>query len=545
MPLPEAFPKVKLDYEVKGSDANPGIQLFGKRFFTDQTILEHLAELLLIFNSPKRLDNISIFDNSLPSWEQIQGWPIGKSLEYRVPIRLNLKLFAFLGASRIDSRHESHKQHYKDLLRKLENVIRTEGVDKRDVLKSLENLYLGFQGVGVDRTWCAQTLYPLSKSFLCSEAIWEQTVATRDGVKSWDQAIQYFAYDKRIFMARGGELLYLQLCNAFRKRDPQLDNFVTSYDLTEDEKNPQKLLASLNGELRAITAKVPDVLDAIVDLIDTIDGSTWGVTNRSERFVECGWCPEESWREGYLFAVELNRLCSAIIDPIERIELLMVGCGLQILRSLCAQSMRHCSPNIQKNENVVPLNFAWIISDPEGTERAIKQLSQRNMNILLTFIQQALRTKEIYENAQKSRKTKLDKLYDEADTSYGHKLFLSIGKRLGFIVPKRGPGARFVFNERILRYLVLTMIPPGSRRTYEDFKRSLYTHYGIAIEGEQLANALSWCDFPRIDTGGTMGSSWLMAMLQASGFLVHLSDACSLVQNPFSLDQSLSGRKGG
>jgi hypothetical protein len=167
------------------------------------------------------------------------------------------------------------------------------------------------------------------------------------------------------------------------------------------------------------------------------------------------------------------------------------------------------------------------------------------MNILLAFIQNALRTKEIYENAQIISKIKIDKLYDEADTRYGHKLFLSIGKRLGFIVPKRGPGARFVFNERILRYLVLTMIPPGSRRTYEDFKRALYTHYGIAIEGEQLADALSWCDFPRIDTGGTMGSSWLMAMLQASGFLVHLSDACSLVQNPFSLDQSLSSRKGG
>jgi hypothetical protein len=540
MPMPEAFPKTKL-----GADANPGIQLFGKRFFIDQTILEHLAELLLILNSPKRLDKTSTFDNSLPSWEQIQCWPTGKNLEYKVPIRLNLKLFALLGASRIDSRHESHKQHYKDVLVKLENVIRAEGVDKRDVLRSLENLFLGFQGVGLDRTWCAQTLYPLSKAFLCSEAIWEQTKARRDDVTTWDQAIQYFSYDKRIFMARGGEVLYLQLCNAFRKRDSQLDNFLVSYDLTENEKNPQSLLTSLDRGLRAVTTKVPEVLDAIAYLVDKIDGSTWDATNRHESFTECGWCPEESWREGYLFAVELSRLCSAVIDPIERIELLMVGCGLQILRSLCAQTMRYCNPSTQKNENGLPLNFAWIISDPEGREHTMKQLSQRNMNILLAFIQNALRTKEIYENAQIISKIKIDKLYDEADTRYGHKLFLSIGKRLGFIVPKRGPGARFVFNERILRYLVLTMIPPGSRRTYEDFKRALYTHYGIAIEGEQLADALSWCDFPRIDTGGTMGSSWLMAMLQASGFLVHLSDACSLVQNPFSLDQSLSSRKGG
>ncbi len=43
------------------------------------------------------------------------------------------------------------------------------------------------------------------------------------------------------------------------------------------------------------------------------------------------------WAEGYLFAVELARICRANIDPIERIELLTVGCALQVLRSLCAQ----------------------------------------------------------------------------------------------------------------------------------------------------------------------------------------------------------------
>ena len=436
--MPQPFPKISLNFE--SEDANPGIQLFGKRFYTDQTLLEYLIELLLVLNSPKRFGSGVTFQKLFPPWKQIQEWPANQKLEYKAQIRLNLKLFAFLGASRIDSRHESHKQHYRDLLRKLENVIKTEGVDKRDVLKSLENLYLGFQGVGINRTWCAQSMFPICKKFLLQETIWNETIAQKKGSFSWDYMLKefktLFSVSKHRFMARGGELLYLQLCNAFRKRDRDFHNFLVSYDLTENESDPQRLLPFLDVGLQSITEKIPEALEAIVDLIDKVDEYTWNATNEDDSFIECGWCPEESWREGYLFAVELSRLCSSVIDPIERIELLTVGCGLHILRSLCAQTMRYCNPNTQKNKNDLPLNFAWIISDPEGTEHTMKQLSQRNMNILLTFIQQALRTKEIYDNANKSQRVSIDKIYDEADTRYGHKLFLSIGKRLGFIVPK-------------------------------------------------------------------------------------------------------------
>ncbi len=542
MPQQIPFPQILLDFEREGTDANPGIQLFGRRFFIDQTLLEHLTEFLLVVNSPKRFSgNNTIIETFLPSWTQIHEWPNGKCLEYRAPIRLNLKLFAFLGASRLDTRHESHKKHYKDLLVKLENVMHTVGVEKRDVLRSLENLYLGFQGVGIDRTWCAQTLFPISKAFLLQETIWNETEARRQGPFSWNEMLtdfnKLFSVSKHRFMARGGELLYLQLCNAFRERGSQLSDFLAPYDLIEYEQDPKKLIASLEKCLGNITNKVPEALDSIIKLIDTIDGHTWNATNKDDNFTECGWCPEDSWQEGYLFAVELNMLCHAMIDPIERIELLMVGCGLQILRSLCAQTMRYCQESVGNRKNGSLLNFTWIISDPDGSDQTAKQLSQRNLSVILAFIQQALRTKEIYENAKKSPRTNIEKLYDEADTRYGHKLFLSIGKRLGFIVPNRGPGARFIFTDRVLRYLVLALIPPGQRRTFEDFKKALYDHYGIAIEGKELANALSWCNFPKIETGGIMGGNWLMAMLQASGFLIHLSDACSLVYNPFSLEE--------
>lgn len=163
-------------------------------------------------------------------------------------------------------------------------------------------------------------------------------------------------------------------------------------------------------------------------------------------------------------------------------------------------------------------------------------MSHRNLQVIQRTIQQALRDKDIFENAGKNPRTR-EVLYNEADRRYGHKLFLGLAKKVGFIIPQRGPGARFVFNDKILRYFVLTLLRPGERCTFNDFKVLLYTHYGIAIEGRELNKASRWTELPQLDVSGSEGNAWLMAMLQASGFLIHLSDACSLVQNPFSLEE--------
>ena len=96
----------------------------------------------------------------------------------------------------------------------------------------------------------------------------------------------------------------------------------------------------------------------------------------------------------------------------------------------------------------------------------------------------ALRHKDLEENARQSNKD----LYKEADTKYGHKFFLSLGKKLEVIIPFRGPGARFIMTDRLMRYLVAVLLP-GERCTYEEFLHRLYQHYGIAVEGEYLTDA--------------------------------------------------------
>jgi hypothetical protein len=542
MLTPKPFPEIILNYE--GPDANPAIQLFGRRFFIDQSMMEYLAEFLLVASSEKRIgEEGEGFRSFLPEWQQLQDWPKGKALGYRAPARLGLKLFAFLGASKIETRHESHMRQYRLILERLKEAIRTDGtVDKEDILRALENLFLGFQGVGFNRTWCAKNFFPVANSLLMQETLWNESVANRESSEfSWEDVVcqfhKFFSVSKHRFMARGGELLYLQICNALRaERKDDFDEFISQLDLSEEERNPRLLHESLESNLSRITNQCPEALDKVAYLIDGIDGFTAENLNRENQDIWCAWCPEDSWKEGYLFAVEVNRLCQADIDPIERINLLIIGCALQVLRSLSAQSMRYSKRNQELSTFSGALDYCWIISSPSGHEHNIKNLSQRNLQVIQRTIQQALRHEDIYKNAGRYPQRLRETLYNEADTRYGHKLFLSLGKKLDFIVPRKGPGPRFVFNDQILRYLVLSLIRPGERRTFDDFKRLLYDHYGIAVEGIELRNATRWTELPQLEIVGYDSGAWLRTMLEASGFLIHLSDACSLVNNPFCLE---------
>ena len=143
---------------------NPAIQLYGNRLYSDQTVSELLSEFLLVVFSPKQID--TVFETVLPSLEQLSSWD-NAPLKYAPKARLNLKLFSFLGASRLDSRHQTHRTHHEQLIQKLHDQIQVEDPEnKQDIIRTIENLFLGFQGAGSGRTWCAQSFLPLSNSFL-------------------------------------------------------------------------------------------------------------------------------------------------------------------------------------------------------------------------------------------------------------------------------------------------------------------------------------------------------------------------------------------
>jgi hypothetical protein len=165
-----------------------------------------------------------------------------------------------------------------------------------------------------------------------------------------------------------------------------------------------------------------------------------------------------------------------------------------------------------------------------GRHAAVKQISRRSVSSVQKLIYDAIRHPSIQSTINA---TDLPTVYREADRRYGHKLFLTLTKRLGLVIPRRGAGARFVLNERLLRYLVLSTIRPGERVTYDSFKKLLFAHHGLAIDDEAIGQACSWSGTSRLTSLGGDADSWLIDMLDASGMLIRLSDACSLVANPF------------
>ncbi|HQB06483.1 MAG TPA: hypothetical protein PK712_01420 [Rectinema sp.] len=554
--MPDAFPQINREMvRAGGEDRNPAVQLFGRRFFADQTVTELLVELLLVAASEKLIGTVPC-TGPLPSLTLLRHWPKENEstdaapLKYAPRARLNLKLFSFLGASKLESRHETHRRHYEELLTCIcKSITISGGTDsKDDVLRTLENLFLGFQGVGGQRTWCAQSFLPLCISLIAGESIWKQTKSRQIELNSWEDALDYFSHSQQIFLARGGELLYLQLCNVLHCPIEQIRSWTEKAGLDtsadSEESNPELLHQALSGAFLGLLDNCPKPLEKLAEFIDTgIDKDTQLHTDSDSsgdrRYTSCGWCPEESWQEGYLFALEFVRLCHAQIDHMEKLQLLELLCAMQVLRSILAQSARYADWTGTRKDFAGPLGYSLAVSDPDGSHQALKQISRRSVRACERMIFDAIRHPEILARVGQQRDLdrargalRISDPYNEADSRYGYKFFLALAKRIGLIIPRRGKGARFVVDERILRLLILTVLRPGERVSYETFKRLVFIHYGMAFDDMSLSNASQWSGGQGFLTLGGNSDEWLMKMLDASGVLIRLSDSCAMVESP-------------
>lgn len=509
--------------------SNPAIRLFGNRFSTDQTTIELLSEFLLVASSPKKIDDCE-FSTFFPKIQTLKDWN-NKELFYYPRIKLNLKLFSFLSASRLDSRHITHRKHYRDIIERLRKRIRTDGSNVAEIIKTIENLLLGFQGAGNGRTWCAQSFLPLSNKLLAGEAIWNETKAKSYPVESWQNVMDnvrlYFSLNKHRFLARGGELLYLQICNSLRQFADLIRTWAKSarLNLEPDELDPAKLTITLEQELAKFFEKSPAVISDIADFIDrNLDPETAMKTDGEDhnpRYVEAGWCNSDTWQEGYLLAIDIVRILKSGYDVLDSIYALETLFMLHTLRSLAAQSSRVLNKN----------NYTWpgyylAITAPQETEGALKRISHQSLKNIEKTVFMAIRE---YHNASDNDPD--SKILKEADTRSGHKFFLKMAKQAGLVIPRRGSGARFVITPQILRVLVSISVPNKGRLTYDTFKEIIRSHWGIVFDDLGFGACSKWIEGKEVYLTSNM-DAWLMEMLEESGLLMHLSDSCALVLHP-------------
>ncbi len=517
---------------------NPAIQIFGNRFFTDQTPMEFLMEFLLIAISEKRFGEQS--ENSskqcLPSRKILSSWN-NETLRYAPKARLNLKLFSFLGISKLDSRHNTHIRQYKSLTEEFMHLIDmpVDG-NKNDVVQSLENLFLGFQGAGAGRTWCAQSFLPVCPAFIAGETIWNETKARSYQGLTWADLLgninTFYSMNKHKFLARGGEVLYLQVCNALKRSQEEVKEWLTDscISLTFDEQIPEKLHILLEEALNKILHQCPKTINDIAELIDEqVEQATSEATDRPEektRFVDAGWCPVASWQEGYLFAVDLLRICQANLSLVDRIYLLETAFVIHVLRSMGMQSARI---GRQDGDQPSGVGFLWAFSAPEEDREAIKRVSHHSVKEMEKNIFTAIRSPDV---ALVANKKSIESLRKDADKSYGGKLFLKLGKRIGLIIPRRGAGERFVLTEQILRFLVTTIVPLNGRLTFDTFKSRVAARFGMVFDADGLAKSAGISGYGEGVHLPADTDYWLQDMLKAAGLLLQLSDSCSMVINP-------------
>lgn len=548
------FPKVG---DVGG---NPAIQLFGHRFFSDQNALDLLSEFLLLVVSKKHIDSLCC-EGYFPESEQLRDWREQTPealLRYEPKAKLNLKLFAFLSSSTLESRHLAHREHAIELNRLLQERIDATNSEKRNqAIKTLSNLLRGFWGTGAQRTWCAQTFLPFCEGVLGGEVIWNETEAKKRNVFAWNEVLDsfatYFSQTKHVIFCQGGSALYLQLCNALSRTPEEVAQWLDANDgggMTAAERDPAQLRAALCEGFRRFFGRTPPMLNQLINFIDTsLEPDTAAKSdadfNGAPRQVSCGWVPEEGWREGYLFAVELSRLLSQDLGIMECVELLGIGCALQEMRSLAAQSYRHSATPGGRADG---LDYRLLICDSTARGSKARDLSQRSLAEVTHEIQQVIRTADhkaaVTENYAKKcgydqEKTdkKIEAAYKDADARYGFKLYRKVGKSIGLIVPPKGAPMRCTLNDKLIRYLTLSLIPQ-ERMTLDAFKRQMEFHHGFVFEGEALAASRNWKGQQSQLGGGESALAYLEHLLEASGVLVHLSDACSLVKNPYAASAS-------
>ncbi|MDQ7029058.1 MAG: hypothetical protein Q9O62_04435 [Ardenticatenia bacterium] len=112
-----------------------------------------------------------------------------------------------------------------------------------------------------------------------------------------------------------------------------------------------------------------------------------------------------------------------------------------------------------------------------------------------------------------------------------------LAKAVGFVAPRKGPGARFVLGDNLLKALTLANLPPGSGMTYDEFLARLYERYGLVV-GPDEARQSGLFDRQRINAEYySRNKDALLEKMKHAGLAVEYSDATAVVGPDNSKEQ--------
>ena len=513
----EKFPKIN---DISADD-NPAIRLFGRRYYKDQTPVEYLAEFLLAFSSHKCRDEDTAFsfqgisdDTAIPT--------------YSPKDKISLKLFSFFASSKFDTRHPVHMKSYKEGLSSIRNKINSTEEKKDFDVRLIQSLFEGFVGVAKNRTWATQTFLPVSTHLLAREVGWRHSKAIKQSGEEWDELLSCFDVSSHNFMARGGELLFLQLVNLFTSLDsPIIESLISSKDYPH-LKNTLTLRRDIETGLRGMLAEVDDSFGQLVDFVENCLND---FRLDDKNLAKLGWIPKQALPEALLFASEIRNICDSSHGALQKAELLQSLCCMHVLRSLCFQARRLGIANQTKNtiKGFVG-DYAWVVCSPNNELAGeARKLAQESNDYIEQMLYRVLRDPTAYPGGEVSANE--DGLSKADDNVF--KLFRKLGKEIGLIIPPKGQNQRLVLPSYLIRFLVYALIEPGGRIRLSEFYHRIFAHYGIAIDSREQALSLEWIRGTCGELAVSIDSSWFEDELRRGGVLIELSDAVSMVENPY------------
>lgn len=480
------------------------IRLFGNRLQGDQTLGEYLLEFLLVFSSAKEEDGSGKFQ--FHTGEQIDG----EELRYYTVPRNGLKRFIFYDRSKRESRSLIDTMAYEEMLSMLK-----EKSDAPDWPYILQDLLYGYALVIRKRGWYAQSLMPIAPELLFPETLGIKTRKNKSADTAKIDVETLFEYGQHDFLARGGEMYYLQLLEGIYKHpdDPMILSYRDeiqrgiSYMLKEKSSGFSTIATHLQGWWLEDQGLDPEQAKQKAKLT---------------RRMTLGYLQPGFDRRAVYSLQELACFLSNEIHPVTRIDLMSKGIVLALLRSMHLQAFYCVHPDAKQNP-------AWIVDMRTGSATSnIAKLAAASyraayaefgsaLNILYTTINEDT---ESFDTVSKE-------LSNSAD------IFKKMSKELQLVIPRKGAYERFSLSEDIVRYLVISLIRPGKKMTFDSFLEVLYEHYGIVIGAAQYAKLAENVE-PGMGGYFDENQAQFQTFLKNCGLLRDLSDATSIVENPYA-----------
>lgn len=477
-------------------------EIYGNRFYADQTLYEYLIEFLLIF--------VSADDDPVNPKEKLRFHSpeaVG-NLSYTVEPRMGLKRFIFFDKNKKNDVIKIDQDAYAELIKSLKDKINdTDEERKSEILEALQDLLHGYAVILKKRTWCAQAMLPLCPELVFCEAMpkkkdrakmnWSDYKEKEENVRK--KIDSNFDFTKRNFLARGGELYYLHLLQGMQGNSQKRERLEWLF---------QEQLVT-NGK------KMSQIANFVQDTWEKHMGYSCHPTEK----INIAFIPEAAYKNVAADSVnELINFMSCKMHSVSKIELLSKGVMIQILRMLSVATTNFLG---QERE-------CWIMDIGNTNTSIVKKIAANSFSkVQGTFTTAIGKNIESLNDGSERLKRIIKARKDSFD------IFKSKGKELQCIIPTSGPYERFSLPEDCIRFLVLALIAPQKKMTLDMFLEELYKKYRIVIGPAQYKECSG------NDIEGALVNSFsinvlaFQEFLKATGFLRELSDATSIVINPF------------